>query len=525
LGWQKIIFVYYTAVSVSVTIEDVMVNPPILLGLDIGTSHIKAAALNPASGRVVKTASLPTPVDHPAEGLSQHDPEALWQASAACLRQVASHHPVLGLAISSFAEAGLPLDGHMKPLYPIIAWYDRRSQPQVQQLLETFGAERLHAISGQCASPSLGLTRWLWLRQNHPEVTAQTACWLSSADYILFRLTGERATDRTIASRTLFFDQTRLDWSAELLAYAGLTMDQLPRVLSSGSVAGQLTQQAAAETGLPAGTVCALGGHDHLCAALAAGCSKPGMVVDSSGTSQSILSLLPSFTSNKDLVRQGYPVYAWLLSGLYVIKGGLKASGSALDWLAHLLHPNGDSNYPRWDTQLAGMADRPVNTLWLPFWNGTGTPINNPSASATLLGASLHTSQEELLRGLLAGLACWLRHNLETMQTLTGYAPEKIILLGGVSRLNALNQMKADMLNRPVTVCRIPQTAAVGAALLAGLGLGIYPDASQAAASLHYRGLELAPHASRAANYDRLYQLIYRPAVDVLNQRNQRGQP
>ena len=144
----------------------------LLIGLDIGTTRIKAVLLDAERGQIIASAGRETPVSHPREGWSEHDPNALWAAAAGALREVAAQlggRRAAGLAISSLAEAGVPLDEHGLPTYPIIAWYDRRSEPQAAQVEQKISVERLYAITGQRASPSFGLTKLLWLRDNAPE--------------------------------------------------------------------------------------------------------------------------------------------------------------------------------------------------------------------------------------------------------------------------------------------------------------------------------------------------------------------
>ncbi len=308
----------------------------ILIGLDLGTTTIKASAYDPAAGRVRCTATRPTPVAHPQPGWSEHDPAALWQAVAGCLAEVAAQaagEPVAGLAIASFAEAGLPLDAAGRPLYPMIAWYDWRCEAQAA-LWRQWPAAQLHAITGQRASPSFGVNKWLWLRDQRPEIAGRAARWLSAPDYILWRLAGVAVTDYSIASRTLLFDQRTRAWSPELLAAAGLSAGQLPRALPAGTAVAALPPAAAAATGLPAGTPCVLGGHDHLCAALAVGAWQPGTIVDSSGTAGAVLALLPAFHTSPEAAAGGFACYAHILPGLYVLKAGLKLTGGAIEWLA-----------------------------------------------------------------------------------------------------------------------------------------------------------------------------------------------
>ena len=257
----------------------------LLLGLDIGTTTIKAAAYDPELGRVVGLAARPTPTDHPAPGLSEHDPEALWETVCTCLRDVCrggvspsgaageatSPLRIAGLAIASLAEAGVPVDAAGQPLCPIIAWYDRRSEPQATWLHQQIDADEMHAITGQRVTASFGVCKWLWIREHWPDAAARMATWLPVPSYLLLRLTGAVATDHSQASRMLTFDQRSRDWSDRICAVAGLRRDQLPSAFPGGTVIGTIAAAAAAQTGLPIGTPCSLGGHDHLCAALAVG--------------------------------------------------------------------------------------------------------------------------------------------------------------------------------------------------------------------------------------------------------------
>ena len=319
----------------------------LLLGLDIGTTTIKAAAYDPDAGRVIALAARPTPTDHPAPGRSEHDPEALWQAVCACLREVAGlawsetgrsrAGAVAGLAIASLAEAGVLLDAVGRPLCPIIAWYDRRSEPQAEWLERQISEIELHAITGQRAGASFGVSKWLWIREHWPEAASRMATWLPVPNYILWRLTGERSIDLSQASRMLALDQQRRDWSDRILDVVGLRRDQLPQPKPGGTVIGAVIAAAAAESGLPVGTPCVLGGHDHLCAAYAAGAYRPGVVADSSGTAQAVLTVVPGFASTPKMAAAGYACYAHVLADQYILKAGLKAAGGAVEWLARQL--------------------------------------------------------------------------------------------------------------------------------------------------------------------------------------------
>lgn len=465
----------------------------LLAGLDIGSTTVKAVLLDSASGLVVRQSSLPTPTHHPRPDWSEHDPLELFAAAAACLREICQGVHPAAVSISSFAEAGLPLDAAGEPLHPIVSWFDRRCQPQADRWDEWIDPAELHAISGQRSSPSFGVNKLLWFIENCPEQAARMSAWLSTPDYLFFRLTGSQATDRSIASRTMLFDQTALDWSPRLMALAGISPSLLPPVYPSGTHVGVIRPEAAALTGLPAGTPCVLGGHDHPCAAFAAGLYQPGRLVDSIGTAEALMLSTSSFISSAEIARQAFSCYAHLLEGQYIYKGGLKLAGGAIDWFLALIsggHALDLSGLEQEARQSIGQESGP---LWLLHWIGSGSPEGDPHSMAAVVGMCAHHTRADLFRGMLVSMACWTRQNLERMQATAGQTPAEMTLLGGVSRLRLLAELKASLLGIPVRISTIPEASAVGAALLAGLGIETYASPMEAVTSLQYPPLQIDP--------------------------------
>ena len=495
----------------------------LLAGLDLGTTSIKAILYDSEKGEILSSAQRPTPVQSPQPGWSEHDPEALWETVCAVLREAVNGRPVRGLAIGSMAEAGIALDRDGLPLDPIIAWFDRRSEPQARWIEEQISVPDLYRLTGQRVSPSFGITKLLWLRHNRPQVFAHLHTWLPLSSYILYRLTGERVADYSIASRSLLLDQNRFDWSSQLLDLAGLTREQLPRLCAGSQAAGTLTAAAAAATRLPAGTICAAGGHDHLCASFAAGAFKPGAVVDSTGTAQAVVQVLPAFLPDSRLGEHGFACYAHVLPGQVILKAGLKAAGNAVSWLAQRL--SGENPSPDFSalelSARQGIAKR-AGPIWLPHLLESGTPESDRLSRAALVGARLDHDNGDLFRAMLESLAFWLRHNLQTVQAYTGYTAEEVILIGGTTRLHLLSELKADVLNHPVQIPAMPQGTAVGAALLAGLACGLFQSPQEAVASLNYGVETIQPDPLRAEWYHRLYREAYLPLYDQLKEINER---
>lgn len=498
-----------------------------LIGLDIGTTSVKAAAYDPDLGLVVCVSVRPTPVTHLAAGLAEHEPESLWEAVADCLGEIMHHRQggrVSGLAISSLAEAGVPLDASMQPLYPIIAWYDQRSAPQAAWWEAQIGESDLHAITGQRASASFGVTKWLWIRRHHPEVAERIAMWLSVPDFILWRLTGQLATDYSIASRTLLFDQSALGWSERLLQLAGLHASQMPRPFPGGTLVGAVTREAAQVSHLPEDLPCALAGHDHLCAAMAAGAYQPGAIVDSSGTAQAVIAVQPTFHTSDTAARGGFACYHHVVKGEYVLKAGMKLAGGAIEWLARQLSEPLPAGGPLPYEALAQEAERGVGLragpLWLPHLVGSGTPEGDRDSLAALVGIRAEHDRGDIFRGMLESLALWLRHNVKEMEELTGQKTTEVVLLGGTTRLRLLSQLKADCLGTAVCLPELPEAAAVGAALLAGLGVGVFGTPAEAFQSLRYGRSLIEPDAARTAWYEHLYCDVYRKMYGSLKEIN-----
>lgn len=260
------------------------------IGLDLGTTGIKAVAFDGDDNEIAR-ATLPTPTRSLPHGSAEYDGDELWETAAAVLRTVTSEldeagHRAVALATASMGEAGVLVDGAGRPTAPIITWFDPRTADQADWWIETVGVERTHRIAAIPPRPVFGATKMLWTKTHWPEAWAAGRHWLNMADWAAYRLTGQMATDHSLASRTMLFDLAARQWSDELVDAAGLDRSMLAPPIESGAKVGTVTADAAAETGLPEGSVVGAGGQDHVCAALALGVTEPGMLLDSIGTAE-----------------------------------------------------------------------------------------------------------------------------------------------------------------------------------------------------------------------------------------------
>jgi xylulokinase len=289
-----------------------------LIGVDVGTTNVKAALYDVARGNLVAIAKRPTITLHPRPEWSEFDADAVWSDIADCLREIAASarqgsRSIAGIAVASMGEAGLPLGRDGTPLYPIMAWYDARGEAFVPRWEATVGADRVYAITGQPLGGLFGINKLMWFSEHRPDLREAMACWLSVEDYVLWRLSGTYATDHSVAARTMAFSPPSHAWSETMLAAAGVPRELMPAPFPSGTCIGTVTAAAAEVTGVPIGTPVVTGGHDHLCGALAVGLLGPGALLDSTGTSQAILTVTRDFVRHPSLARARHASYNYVV--------------------------------------------------------------------------------------------------------------------------------------------------------------------------------------------------------------------
>lgn len=490
-----------------------------LLGVDVGTTSTKAVVYDPSAGRVIRVASRPMITHHPRPGWSEFDPAEVWNGVRACIREAVEGRArdVQAVAAASMAEAGVPLDARGHYLYPIIAWYDPRTEPQAKRWHEWLGERRIFEITGHPIQSKFSVNKLLWLRESQPAAFGAVRKWLCMEDFVLWKLAGAFATDHTLASRTMALDQRSLTYSSEILSSAGLSADVFPNAFPSGTAVGRVTKAAAEETGLREGTVVATGGHDHLCGSLAAGVVGPGALLDSMGTAEGDLLLADRYDPDERLLRGGYCCYAHVIPGRYVILFGLTSSGGLLEWLVRQLWPEaGDSAEKReraFAAALAGAATIPPGSdgvFVLPHLSGVGSPWEDETSKAAVVGLTATHGRSHLVRAALEGLSYWLRENLEVLGSVVETSTTReIVAIGGGTRASLWMQIKADVTGRAVRVIDVPEATALGAALLAGVASGRFRSAEEAAASVSRPTTIYEPDPARAAAHERYYRVVF----------------
>lgn len=496
----------------------------LLVGLDIGSTNIKAVVFD-VQGTILAKATRKTPTHFPRPGWAFFKPDELWGVTVEVLRDVtttlADPKRIASVAVASIGETGVLIDARGVSLSDAIAWYDIRSESQGERLARILGTERIYSTTGLVPQAIFSLCKMLWIKENQPEAYARAVKWLHVADFITWRLCGEMATDYSVASRTMALDLANLRWADDLIEEAGIRRDLFAPLARGGTRLGCVTGAAAAATGLPTSAVVSVGGHDHLCGGLAVGATSMGAMLNSIGTAEAVLLTIDKPLAGERVAAEGYEQGAQVAGGYYGM-GAYRTAGVCLDWFRQNLAGGAD-----FATLTAEAEAAPVGSLgvrFMPHMRLPHSPSNDPRSRGVFLGLSTDVTRGMMFRAILEGLCFETRNVLEPLLEYSGFPrPNGVYVIGGASRNPLFVQIKASILNEPLIVAGIEEETATGAALLGGIGAGLYGDAKEAAASLQYERRRVEPIPEQVEAYEKIFRAVYQgiyPAVSELQHVN-----
>jgi xylulokinase len=442
----------------------------VLVGVDVGTTGVRAVAVGPR-GEVVASAGRSYPLAMPRPGWTEQDPDDWWRATRDSLTEVARavQGRVVGIGLSGQMHGAVFLDAAGISIRPAILWNDQRTEDQCREITERVGEQNLLRIAGNPALTGFQAPKVLWLRQEEPDSYRRVAHLLLPKDYIRHRLTAEMATDVSDASGTLLLDLRTRAWSRELTDRLEIPIAWLPEVQESPAHTGYVRPSLAAELGIGPSVPVAAGAGDNAAAAIGVGVIAPGVGTSSIGTSGVVFA--PSATFKPE---QGGRVHAFChaIPGGYHLMGVTLAAGAALGWWRDVL--GSKTSYE----QLADLAATAVpgsdGLLYLPHLFGERSPHLDARARGAFVGLTARHTRAQMTRAILEGVVFSLRQSLEIISVLTPVAA--IRATGGGARSRLWLQLQADIYDRPVSVMLVEEGAAYGAALLAGVAAGIFPD-------------------------------------------------
>jgi xylulokinase len=433
----------------------------VLFGIDVGTTATKGLAITP-DGTVLATEEAEYPLSTPRPGWSEQNPEDWWRATEAVLARLTSRagNPA-GIGLSGQMHGLVALDAEDNLLRPAILWNDQRTQAECDEIESTIGLERLIALTGNRALTGFTAPKLLWLRHHEPDVYARIARIALPKDYVRLRLTGEHATDVSDASGTVLLDVANRRWSEEVLDALKINPAWLPKVLESPQTSGETS-----DTHTPV----AAGAGDQAAGALGVGVDQPGPLSIALGTSGVVFAALDRFAADP---QARVHAFCHAVPGAWHAMGVMLSAAGSLTWLRNATDPG-----VPFDTLLAE-ADRWLpgaeGLLFLPYLAGERTPHADPDARGAFAGLSLRHDRGALTRAVLEGVAFGLRDSLDLIAEL-GEPPRLGRISGGGARSELWTRIVASVLELPLERVAVDEGAAFGAAILAGVAAGAWPD-------------------------------------------------
>lgn len=477
----------------------------LLIGTDLGTSSAKTVIVD-QHGRLLACAAQEYGVHTPRPGWAEQDPQAWFQAALQTMRAALNKAAVppgqiVAIGLSGQMHGTVCLDAQGQALRPAIIWPDQRSHQQVERVYHELGRERLGQWTANPLATGFMLATWLWLREHEPDTYRATAHLLLPKDYVRYRLTGELGTEASDASSTLLLDTARRRWSTALLETLEVAPGLLPPLHGSAEVAGGLRGDVAEATGLRQGTPVVYGGGDQAMQALGHGVVEPGVVSCTIGTGGQLLAPLLEPVHDPSLRLH---LFCHVLPERWYLMAATLAAGLSLKWLRDNVFEN--RSYQALADVAAEAPPGSEGLFFLPHLAGERTPYMDPGSKAAFVGLTLRHDRGHVVRAAMEGVVMALRQGLELMVEL-GVSVERIVASGGATQHPLWLQLQADVLKRPIHQTRTVEAAAVGAALLAGVGAGIYPDALTACQrTVKKRDEIIHPIPKNVARYERAYR-------------------
>ncbi|GJH12696.1 xylulokinase [Caballeronia novacaledonica] len=436
------------------------------LGIDLGTTELKVLLLS-GDGSIVGTARHPLEISRPRHRWSEQDPDDWWQATRIALSTLRNSHSdafarIQAIGLSGQMHGAVLLGASDQPLRPAILWNDMRSASECAELEAR--APRLREIAGNCAMPGLTAPKLLWLARHEPECFRKLSCVLLPKDYIRLRFTGDKLTDASDASGTLWLDVERRQWSDELLHACDMTQMQVPPILEGCQACGVVLSSVASELGLPPNVLVATGGGDTATSALGVGATEPGEGFLSLGTSGVLSVVTERFQPSPEL---GLHALCHALPDRWHRTSVVLSAASCVRWISKLT--SADEPCLLADVETLSANARAKAPLFLPYLSGERTPHNDPYAQGVFLGLVDSTDRATLAYSVLEGVTFALTDGLDALRA-DGTRETSISLIGGGARSTFWTQLIADAFGVPIR--RLPDAqciAALGAARLGWL--------------------------------------------------------
>jgi xylulokinase len=485
----------------------------LLLGIDIGTSACKVAAFT-VDGRVVAQSTQAYPVYYPAADYVEQDPREWWKGVCDGIREtlaLGSIDPaqIAGIGIDGQSWSAIPVDKAGNVLHNTPIWMDTRSFEICDRVTQRVGFDRILDISGNAFQPTYSTPKMLWFKENKPEVYKNTYKFLQSNSYIVFKLTGEMTQELSQGYGIHAFNMKTGKWEDTFCDELGIDREKLPEIFPCHQVVGEVTREAAQLTGLIPGIPVVAGGLDACCGTLGAGVIEVGQTQEQGGQAGGMSICLDRAVAHPKLIL-GFHV----LPDLWLLQGGTVGGGGSIKWFKQELggfeaqqeSVLGVNAFKIMDDEAAAIRPGAEGLIFLPYMAGERSPLWDKNAKGVFFGLGYNKTRAHMIRSVLEGCAYALYHNLKTAEEV-GVCVNELVAMGGAANSKVWTQIKADVTGKVIKVPTSDTATTLGAAILAGVGTGVYKSFKEAVSSTIEITRVYQPDMKIHQDYKKYYEL------------------
>lgn len=486
-----------------------------IAGLDIGTTGCKLTVFDDSGaylGHIYQ--------DYPVKrGSSGHEVEAeiVMEGILSVMKAVGEKHPdIAGIGVTSFGETFVLADGKGRPLHPAMLYTDPRGAEECRELEEKLGGMHIASITGLRPHEMYSISKIMWMKRHRPELYRQAKHVFLMEDYVVFQLTGKSQIDHSLAARTMAFDITTLQWSEEIFREADIEMELMSKPVPTGTPAGTIRREIAELTGLSKQTQIVSVSHDQVAAAVGAGAFSSDIAVDGAGTVECVTPVFDGLPDLQVMYDGYYSVVPYVIPGKYVCYAFSYTGGALIQWCVDTLAKKEkeaakaqgisvneylEAQFLKQGTEFEGIT----GMLVLPHFAGAATPYMDTASKGVIAGLSAGSTVSDIYRACMEGVVYEMALNMEHLKG-SGMQYKMLHATGGGARSKFWMQMKADVLNIPITALKTVDAGTVGSAMLTGIAAGCFEDLEDAAAHMVEKKQVYYPRREMHAKYQEVYK-------------------
>ena len=441
----------------------------IIIGIDVGTTGTKALAVDD-TGKILGYGYCEYSLETPRDGWVIQNAEDWWKASVCAVREALSSvqdkNSVAAIGLSTQGATMLAADENGNPLSHAITWMDTRADKETAELIEKFGEELIYRKSGWNPAPTLDASKIMWIRKNNPDLFKSASYFISTLEFMNIKLTGRNIIDPSNAAIRQIMDIQVGEWDSEILDFLGIDESRLPEIMPSGEFIGMLTQKASDDLGLPQNIKVYNGAHDQYCSAIGSGTLNPGEILIATGTTWVALGVTEKLLYSKSRLAPGiFP-----LTGYFGAMASMVSAGSALKWWRSVI----GGSYADIDSGASERMETAADLLVYPYVAGAGI-LHDPNEKAAVIGMTLRHDKYDIARALMEGVAFEARLLLEEFAR-CGMKTKTLTMSGGAAKSSVWREITGYVTGYGINLTEESESACIGAAMTAAVGLGIYAD-------------------------------------------------